>query len=145
MAISYEISFAEEDEYIILPEPSIYTIIYAVQKEHAAQVIISIERLFPAGYIKYMVNMLNANRENKLFRYPYLRKSNIDSDDILRILSRQLGLLKINGIRCFTEAGFGISGGQIHYTLVVNQAASAYFQDKKREILIRKYNRSEDD
>lgn len=145
MAVSYEISFAGEDEYIILPVPAIDTIIHAVRRGRSVRIKISIERLLPAGYVRYMVGMVNANRENKMFRYQYLHKSNIDSNDILKILGRQLGLLMINGVRCFTEVSFGSCGGRIHYTLMVNPDAYAYIKDKKREISLRKYNRSEDD
>lgn len=80
-----------------------------------------------------------------MFRYRYLHKGNIDTNDILLILNRKLGLLIINGVRCFTEVSFGSCGGRIHYTLMINPDAYAYLKNKKREMSLRKYNWSERD
>lgn len=141
----YEISFAEEDEYIILSETAIYTIIYATQKNSSVQIKISVERLVSAGYANYLIKMINANREHPMFRYQYLHKINIDYNDILLILRQQIVLLTINGIRCFTEVSIGKFDGLIQYALTLNPHASANLKDKKRKISIREYNRSEDD
>lgn len=145
MAGSYEISFAVKDEYIILPESSVYTIVDAIQKEHSAKVKMSIERLLPPEYVSYAVNIVNANREHSMFHYHYIHKGSIGSEDILEILRRQIGLLVIHGVRCFTKASVQLSGGRVYYKLTINPDIRAYIKDTNREISIREYNRSEED
>lgn len=143
MAKLYEIGFEEESEFIILSETSIHNIIVAIKNGHSNNIRVNIELLVPVGYGEYISNVININREHKLFQYNYIHKKEIDYNDILLILKRQINLLIINNARCFTKVSLRNIGRWGYFILKLNPEVISILRDKKRGFFIQKYNHTE--
>lgn len=93
--------FTCTEEFIIVPDDLIEKL--AAGKGVRNGDYISKENIFPDGYLEYLERVLNVNRKNPAFSYPYIEEEPIGERGIFTILVRQLKALKADGEKCFGE------------------------------------------
>lgn len=61
------------------------------------------ESIMPPGFTQYLVNMLNSNRDNWLFRYDQIKEDPVRSEHIYQIMQCQMQQLQIGSEDCFRK------------------------------------------
>lgn len=145
MAGGYEVDFLNKGEFIVLSQSMVLDIIHMTQISQTSRLIVKLEELMSIGYIEYLVNIINGNRENNMFQYLYLRKDEISSADIPVIIEKQLGYLAINGINCFLNVNLRYLKKIPSYSIKINDFIIDLIKDKEKSKIIKIYNCSDDD
>lgn len=134
-----EISFSEDNEFIIIPESSIFLLVQAIRKSKDNRVVkVPLETVLPQDFVQYVAKIINTNRKHKKFQYNYIEDDTIGTQGVLHIACRQLAMLVVDNIRCFTEVS--IESRTIKYLILqVHLKAQEIVCKDGIEIIINKY------
>lgn len=138
-----EVEFLKEGEFIVLSKSMVTDILHKTKLSTNNRLVIKLEEMMSIGYIRYLVNVINSNRENVMFEYKYLRKSFVSFADIPIIIGKQLEYLSVGGMKYFLKVSFEKSPKLPVYTLIVNKYVFSIVKDKN--MTIKMYDNDEDE
>lgn len=68
MGSKLEVSFVDNNEYIILTQEGIHRIIDIVRDSQCKCIKVKLECFMSEGYRRYIINVINANRDKQMFK-----------------------------------------------------------------------------
>ena len=67
---------------------------------------IPVESIMPPGYTQYLLNVINSNRDHKLFNFFSTTEEPLQKEHIYKIIEHQMRNLKIESEECFKKIVF---------------------------------------
>ncbi|WP_314062552.1 hypothetical protein [uncultured Vagococcus sp.] len=137
-----DVYFEESNEFIIIPDFAIRRLIQAIREcNGSSEIEIVLEELMPKKYFQYIERVLNTNRDHhKTFDYDYIMARPIEQEDVMRIFSKQVKLLSIDGINCFLDVSVTIKQGEKYVNLTINSKLRDQLVECNQQIIIKPYN-----
>lgn len=143
----FEIEFLELDEFIVLSPSIVKNILHIAQDSYSSCFSVSLEKLMDESYINYLVNIINGNRDHKMFEFHYLKNNEVSASDIHVIIEKQLSYLALNGIRYFSKVclEYSFTTREPLYIFSMNEQILKIIRVERKSIIVKSYNCSKDD
>lgn len=138
----FEVEFIELDEFIVLSPSIVKNILHIIEDSYTSFYMINFEKLMNWSYINYIINIINGNRDHKMFRYSYLNNSEVSATDIFIIIEKQLSFLALNGIRYFSKVCLEVplTSKVPFFSFSINEQICKLIKNERKSLIIKSYN-----
>jgi len=139
-------------DFIIISPQTISLLISKIHNSPDKELAVKVEDIMPADFAKYLVNVINSNRQaNIRFRYSQIAADPITKRELYQLMREQLSLMDMDKTLCFEniklvntmtgEAGFDIDCTEPFFWACKDTAAQFVYtySDGRQETLILEY------
>lgn len=91
------------ENFAIISSSVLGMLIQKISKSDSCVLEIPVESIMPPGFTQYLVNVLNSNRENRLFQYNQIKDDPVRAEHIYQIMQYQMQQLQIESEDCFQK------------------------------------------
>ena len=91
------------EDFVIISPRVLGMILQKISESRSRMLEIPVGSIMPPGYTQYLVNVLNSNRENKLFKFSQIKDDPIRAEHVYQIIQYQMQRLKIESEDCFQK------------------------------------------
>lgn len=99
----YRLRITGVEDFVIISPRVLGMILQKISESESRMLEIPVESIMPPGYTQYLVNVLNSNRENKLFKFSQIKDDPIRAEHVYQIIQYQMQRLKIESDYCFQK------------------------------------------
>lgn len=99
----YRLRITGVEDFVIISPRVLGMILQKISESESRMLEIPVESIMPPGYTQYLVNVLNSNRENKLFKFSQIKDDPIRAEHVYQIIQYQMQRLKIESEDCFQK------------------------------------------
>lgn len=99
----YRLRITGVEDFVIISPRVLGMILQKISESDSRMLEIPVESIMPPGYTQYLVNVLNSNRENKLFKFSQIKDDPIRAEHVYQIIQYQMQRLKIESEDCFQK------------------------------------------
>lgn len=100
---AYRLRITGIEDFVIISPRVLGMILQKISDSESRTLEIPVESIMPPGYTQYLVNVLNSNRENKLFKFSQIKDDRIMAKHVYQIMEYQMQRLKIESEDCFQK------------------------------------------
>lgn len=139
-------------DFVVIAPQTLSSLISKIHDSPEAELCVRIEDIMPSDFAKYLVNVINSNREASIcFRYRQIVADPITKRELYRLMQEQLDMMDINSEKCFDtirlidtlngEAGFNVVCTEPFFWACKDSAARFVytFPDGRQETLVIEY------
>lgn len=148
----YRLKINGGNDFVIISPQTLSLLISKIHDSPDRELSISVEDIMPADFARYLVNVINSNRQaNIRFRYSQIVASPITKWELYQLMQEQLSLMDVNSTLCFEniklintmtgEAGFDIDCTEPFFWVYKDTAAKFVYTypDGRQEVLTIEY------
>lgn len=89
-------------DFVVIAPQTLSSLISKIHDSPEAEPCVRVEDIMPADFAKYLVNVINSNRQtNILFRYSQIVEDPITKRELYQLMQEQLELMDMNNESCF--------------------------------------------
>lgn len=139
-------------DFIVIAPKTLSSLISKIHDSSETELCVRVEDIMPSDFAKYLVNVINSNREASIcFRYRQTVADSITKRELYRLMQEQLDMMDINSEKCFDtirlidtlngEAGFDVVCTEPFFWACKDSAARFVytFPDGRQETLVIEY------
>lgn len=139
-------------DFVVIAPQTLSSLISKIHDSPEAELCVRAEDIMPADFAKYLVNVINSNRQTNIcFRYSQIAADPIAEREIYQLVREQLSLMDMNSERCFDtirlidtlngEVGFDVACTEPFFWACKDSAARFVytFPDGRKETLVIEY------
>lgn len=138
-------------DFVVIAPKTLSSLISKIHDSPEAEFCVRVEDIMPADFAKYLVNVINSNRQTNIrFRYRQIMADPVTKRELYQLMRDQLNLMDINSERCIDtirlidtngEAGFDIACTEAFFWACKDSAARFVytFPDGRQETLVIEY------
>lgn len=97
----YRLRITGVDDFVIISPKVLGLLLKKINEADNLTIEIPVESIMPPGYTQYLLNVINSNREHKLFRFSKIKESSLSKEHIYQIIEYQMQRLQIEMDDCF--------------------------------------------
>lgn len=139
-------------DFVVIAPQTLSSLISKIHDSPEAELCVRVEDIMPADFAKYLVNVINSNRQTNIhFRYSQIVEDPITKRELYQLMQEQLELMDMNNESCFEaiclidtlngEAGFDVACTDPFFWACKDSAARFVytFPDGRQETLVIEY------
>lgn len=139
-------------DFVVIAPQTLSSLISKIHDSPEAELCVRVEDIMPADFAKYLVNVINSNRQTNIhFRYSQIVEDPITKRELYQLMQEQLELMDMNNESCFEaislidtlngEAGFDVACTEPFFWACKDSAARFVytFPDGRQETLVIEY------
>lgn len=148
----YKLKINGRYDFVVIAPQTLSSLISKIHDSSEAELSVRAEDIMPADFAKYLVNVINSNRQTNIhFRYSQIVEDPITKRELYQLMQEQLELMDINSEKCFDtirlidtlngEAGFDVACTEPFFWACKDSAARFVytFPDGRQETLVIEY------
>lgn len=102
----YRLKITGMEEFIIISPKVLALLLKKINGMENHTIEIPVESIMPPGYTQYLLNVINSNRDHKLFNFFSTTEEPLQKEHIYKIIEHQMRNLKIESEECFKKIVF---------------------------------------